>query len=189
MEKEFEYYIAEYQSSLFAWFTDDETIDKLRENRKNIVELERMNMSLKYRRKSIMFDFFEFHIVSEKVYEVLFPMKIKGIQLIPVTIYNYDNKKPYGDKFYYLHVYNRLECFDKNNSIYYYDHEYGFYDIKKIRLNEDKLSKVPLDERLIFKTLEDVLLKNLFHKSIVDKIMAADPRGIQFINIKDYKDH
>jgi hypothetical protein len=188
MENEFDYYIAEYQSSLFARFTDKETIDKIIENRGTIIELERINMSLykPYRRKSIMLDFLELNVVSEKVYEVLSPMKVKGMQLIPVTIYNSDNKKTY-DKFYYLHVYNRLECIDKNNSIYHYDIDHGFCDIKKIILKDDKLSKVPLDERLIFKSLEPILLKNLFHKSVVDKLLAAEPKGIRFVNIKDHK--
>jgi len=188
MENEFDYYIAECLSTLLAWFSDDEVIDKIKKNKEKEVELDIINMSLNYNRKSITLDFFELGVVSEKIFNVLFPIKINGIQLIPVTIFNLDNNKTYNDKFYHLHVYNKLECVD-NNSTYYYDYDHGLLNIEKLLLDEEKLSPIPLDERLIFNLYNDnsSFIKQLFHKSIVDRIMTVEPRGIRFVNIKDYK--
>jgi hypothetical protein len=193
MENGFDYYAAEYRSSFFAWFSDDKIIDEIRGKESELKTIE-MTLAGQYLRKPVMPDFMEFGIVSKKVYEVLSPLKIKGTQLIPATIYNPGNDKTYDDGYYYLNIYNRLECFDDKKSKYGFELELGLTSANRLVLDEEKLSKIPLEERLVFTPFSDsnysldrMFFKSLFHKSIADKITATGPKGISFVNVKDYR--
>jgi hypothetical protein len=123
-------------------------------------------------------------IVSQKIYNVLNPLNIEGIQLMPSTIYDPKNKKIY-DNCYFLHIYNYIECLDRDKSEYDYDEELNtFHSIDKLLLDASVLSKIPLEKRLIFR-LSEFYVEQLFHKSIVEKIMAANPEGIRFVKLTD----
>ncbi len=52
-------------------------------------------------------------------------------------------------------------------------------DIKTLVLDEDILSDIPLERRLIF-VLAESTSTYLFHQSIKDAIMAIKPEGLQF---------
>jgi hypothetical protein len=191
-ENEFDYYVAEYRSSLLVWFSDDKIIGELRGKRSELKTIE-MSLTGQYLRKLVMPDFINIRMVSKKIYGVLSPLKIKGTQLIPATIYNPGNNKTY-EGYYYLHIYNRLECFDNKKSIYGSELELGLTSVKRLVLDEEKLSKIPLDERLVFTpfsessySLDGMFFHSLFHKSIADKITASGPKGIRFVNVKNYK--
>jgi hypothetical protein len=58
--------------------------------------------------------------------------------------------------------------------------------IRKIVLSPEKLSKVPLEQRLFFRMKEDYPT-HLVHKSIVDKIMAVNPKGLKFTPVEKWK--
>jgi hypothetical protein len=193
MENGFDYYVAEYLSSISVWFLDDKIIDEPKGKRLELKTIE-MIFAGQYRRKPPMPDFMEFGVASKKFYDILSPLRMKGTQFIPAVIYNPGNNKTYDGGYYYLHIYNRLECFDDKKSIYGFDLELGLTGIKKLVLDEEKLSKIPLDERLVFTpfsnsgySLDRMFYNNLFHQSIVDKITAAGPKGIRFVNVKDYR--
>jgi hypothetical protein len=53
-------------------------------------------------------------------------------------------------------------------------------------INEDKMAKVPLEDRLIYKSRESGAY-NFYHKSIVDAIMAVNPTGVQFTKVEDWR--
>ncbi|GHV96758.1 hypothetical protein AGMMS50293_30780 [Spirochaetia bacterium] len=89
-------------------------------------------------------------IVSEKIYQALSPLNVKGIQLIPATIANPKNKDIY-DHYYFLHIYNYLECLDTEKSVYTKDVLDMVEMIQKIILDEKVLSKIPLEDRLVFR--------------------------------------
>jgi hypothetical protein len=58
--------------------------------------------------------------------------------------------------------------------------------IRKIVLSPEKLSKTPLEKRLFFRMKEDYPT-HLVHKSIVDKIMEINPKGLKFTPVEKWK--
>ena len=150
------------------------------------IELIEMKFWEPYPKKPVMVDFHDdgtIGVVSKKIYNVLSPLNIKGIQLIPATIFDPKNKNTYED-YYFLHIYNYLECLDKDKSIYT-----GSVDdiviIKKMVLDTNVLSETPLEDRLIFR-LGEMFTHQLFHETVVEKIMASSPRGLRFVKVEDF---
>lgn len=121
-------------------------------------------------------------VVSKKIADVMIPMKIKGIQLIPATVMS--NKGDLYEDFYYIHIYNHIEAMDKEKSDFKVN-KYGIYFINSFRLDEKVLKEIPLKERLVFKLKEKGALK-LYHRSVVDAIMATEPEGVQFIRVENW---
>ncbi len=52
-------------------------------------------------------------------------------------------------------------------------------------LDENVLHKIPLKERLLF-TPERRLATQVFHKSIVEKVLSLDAKGISFVKVSDW---
>ena len=150
------------------------------------IELIEMKFWEPYPKKPVMVDFHDdgtIGVVSKKIYNVLSPLNIKGIQLIPATIFDPKNKNTYED-YYFLHIYNYLECLDKDKSIYT-----GSVDdiviIKKMVLDTNVLSETPLEDRLIFR-LGEMFTHQLFHETVVEKIMASSPQGLRFVKVENF---
>jgi hypothetical protein len=140
-----------------------------------------------YPKKPAMVDFHDDGIIvvfSEKLYQILFPLNIKGIQLIPATISNPRNNDVYSH-YYYLHIYNHINCLDKQNSNCSVSRVGTIRSIKKMVLDTTVLSKIPLENRLIFR-LAEMYAHRLFHQSVVDKIMETNPEGIRFVKVEDF---
>jgi hypothetical protein len=137
-------------------------------------------------RKAVIGDYFSSSgdsIVSKKIADAMEPMNIKGIQLIPTTVES--NKGDIYEGFFYIYIHHYIEAMDKEKS----DFELstsgsGVYFIDSFRLDENVLKDIPLEERLVFILREGY--KNLFHRSVVDAIMATNPQGVQFIKVEDW---
>ena len=136
-------------------------------------------------RNPVMVDYHPvpYTVVSKKIYDILQPLFINGVQLIPATITGKDNVL-YED-YFYLHIYNIYELLDRDLSVYDWD---DFIeqaeDIEKIVISKN-IEKIPLKERLIFKLKEDPTFE-FYHKSVVDAIMATNPEGISFTKVEDW---
>jgi hypothetical protein len=125
-------------------------------------------------------------VISKKIFDVLDEMKIKGIQLIPATITGKNNEL-YED-YWYIHIINRYPALDREKSIYEWDDFIKVASpLEKVVLNEAFLKTIPLEERLVFYLAENGV-EQLFHKSVVDAIMAMDPEGVVFYNVKEWED-
>jgi hypothetical protein len=187
---DFEYYLIfakEIPSSPAIGLTDEMDEDEIMVEESIEVDIVTLEYDEPYPKKPVMVDFHDSGVIgafSDKIYDVLAPMKIKGIQLIPATILDPRNNVVY-DNYYFLHIYNYLKCLDKNKSIYTPDRVGGVASIDKMILDTNVLSKIPLEERLIFR-LGEMYTHQLFHKSVVDKIMAANPEGIRFVKVEDF---
>ncbi|SCB99436.1 imm11 family protein [Gilliamella intestini] len=138
-------------------------------------------------RKPVISDYFSEpeSIVSKKIAEVLAPLDIKGIQLIPAEIETHT-----GDileDYFYIHIYNYLKAVDREKS----KCEADLYDpdslawIDRFELDRKVLEKIPLEERLVFKLIEFTTI-HLYHKSVVDAIMAVNPQGVLFTKVEDW---
>ena len=136
-------------------------------------------------RNPVMVDYHPvpYTVVSKKIYDILQPLFINGVQLIPATITGKDNVL-YED-YFYLHIYNIYELLDRDLSVYDWD---DFIeqaeDIEKIVISKN-IEKIPLKERLIFKLKEDPTFE-FYHKSVVDAIMTTNPEGISFTKVEDW---
>jgi len=136
-------------------------------------------------RNPVMVDYHPvpYTVVSKKIYDILQPLFINGVQLIPATITGKDNVL-YED-YFYLHIYNIYELLDRDLSVYDWD---DFVeqaeDIEKIVISKN-IEKIPLKERLIFKLKEDPTFE-FYHKSVVDAIMTTNPEGIVFTSLADW---
>lgn len=128
----------------------------------------------------------DFHLMpssvfSQKIYEVLQPMNIEGMQLIPATVIG--KKGEEYENYWIAHIYNKIECIDREHSAYEISPLDGWVkNIRKLFLDTDKLAKTPLEKRLVFLPKED-RSKRIYHKIIVDAIMAINPIGVKFYPI------
>jgi hypothetical protein len=120
-----------------------------------------------------MADYFFEELFSEKIAEVLKNLNIEGIRLIPTKWVK--KQKDRTEKYFYLQVDNEFEVMDKDKSEYEYEHR--MYSIEELVVAEEFL-KIPLEKRLVFEMSEEV--ETLFHKSVVDAIMATKPTGLKF---------
>ena len=123
-------------------------------------------------------------VFSKKVFDVLEPLNIKGLQLVPVVITG--NKGEKYDNYWVANIYNRMECFDKEKSIYKIRQLIKVWGpIEKLVLDKENLSKIPLDERLVFIPKETSQF-TIYHKSIVDAIMSVNPEGVFFVPVESW---
>jgi hypothetical protein len=192
---EFEYYLigraGDAAYPLLKCDDDSEhTQEYVYDNKENeIINPQEMEFTFRkpYPRKPVIGDYFSQteSIVSEKIKNVLEPLKIKGIQLIPATVTS--NKGDLYEDYYYIHIYHIIKAMDmdRNNSVYK-QLSGGSYSIDRFTLDKEVLGKIPLEERLIFRLEEDETMK-LYHKSIVDAIMAVNPTGVQFTKVENWR--
>jgi hypothetical protein len=123
-------------------------------------------------------------VVSPKVYAVLHGMEVYGVQFIPVTLME-DDKVKYTD-FWYVHNYNFLSVLSPKDCRYQViNGMVNRNNLLEIKLNNKKLGKISLENRLIFRF---PLLRSyfIFHYSVVEKIIAVNPVGFQFIQLNEY---
>lgn len=66
-----------------------------------------------------------------------------------------------------------------------FEYEYETYYIDSFNLNTDVLKEMPLEERLIFKLKAKGVMK-LYHRSVLDAIMAINPEGVLFVKEEDW---
>jgi len=122
-------------------------------------------------------------VVSSKLYGILYDMHIEGIQLIPAVLLE-DNNIKYID-FVYVHTFNFLPVLSFTKS------RFQMSKGKRIRNNileigflTSRMNKINLDNRLIFRF---PINRNyfIFHFSVVDKLLAVNPVGLQFVKISE----
>ena len=136
--------------------------------------------------KVSMVDFHKtpYSVVSQKIHDILAKLNIKGLQLIPATIIGKNDEK--FEKYWFLNIYNKISAMDREKSTFDWDDDLSLANpIEKLVLNEKLLSGIPLEERLIFR-LEENKVFEIYHKSVVDAIMATNPEGIMFTSVADW---
>jgi hypothetical protein len=122
-------------------------------------------------------------VVGQKIFNVLNPLNIDGTQLLPADV-----EMPDGEKLRYwlLHVFNKITCLDRDKSICDIDDGYVM-DIERLVLDEDILQNIPVEKRLVF-VLKESVSTCLFHKSIMDAVMAVNPVGCRFFPVTSWND-
>jgi len=150
--------------------------------------LVKMRIIEPYPKTPEMTDFHQNGIVSffsKKIYDKINSIVVSGVQFLLGEIRNPKNNNIY-ENYYYLHIYSYINCLDRELSELDSNARTGMVrSISKIVLDTEVLSKIPLQERLIFR-LGEMSAFQLFHKSVVDAIMATEPTGIRFVKVEDY---
>jgi hypothetical protein len=124
-------------------------------------------------------------VISKKIYDILNPLKINFIQFLPAQIKGTDEDDIHTN-YWAIHVYKYIECVDQTLSNCLID-GVGLKYVKKIILNKEILKLIPLNERLIFRLKEDFGYQ-LYHVSVVEKILSQSPAGVSFTNIEAWNE-
>lgn len=136
------------------------------------------------------FEWVDYHVVpspviSKLIADVLRPLDICGVQLIPAKVRNPQDPFSAVHDYWYLHVWNRISCVDKNNSDVQYFKDGKIFSIDELVLDDSILSKIELPKRLVFELSE----KNsvlLIHKLVKEAIMSVAPKGCRFFKVSDW---
>jgi len=114
-------------------------------------------------------------VFSEKLKKVIEDMQVKDIQFVPVLIEG--KKKEMIEGYHAIKVCNLIYCADLETS------EYDTFDdgrvctFEKLVLDNVKLDKIPLEDRLIFAVGEKRTYV-VYHISVVEKMLATAPEGM-----------
>jgi len=98
-----------------------------------------------------------------------------GVNWVPANLTNSKVNRDY----LYINCMPEIKCVDLVNSEYDGVDKSGIFGLEKLVLDDSLLSVIPLNQRLIFMMKESARV--LFHKSVVERIMATDPINIIFI--------
>ncbi len=137
------------------------------------------------------FEWVDYHsspepVISKRIVDALIPLDLYGVQLVPVKVRN--PKDPFSDvkDYWYMHVWNRIACLDKEKSEIDYDEVDGkIWDIDKLVLNEKTLSLFELRKRQIFELTEKTSVL-LIHQTIKEAIESVNPKGCRFFKATDW---
>ncbi|GEK16088.1 hypothetical protein [Aliivibrio fischeri] len=99
-----------------------------------------------------------------------------GVNWVPANLTNNKVNRDY----FYINCMPEIKCVDLVNSEYSMVRPNGtIRGLEKLALDDSLLSVIPLNHRLIFKMKESARV--LFHKSVVERIMATNPINTTFI--------
>ena len=120
-------------------------------------------------------------VFSKKIYDVLKNIDIKDFQLVSAIIK--DEKGEEHVDYWIANIYREFAFLDKDKSEYSRINTKGRWSgIEKMVINQELMSAVPLEERLIYVGKESSAYV-FYHKSIVDLIMSVNPTGLVFVPV------
>ena len=189
---EFEYYLIYRENNPNYPALDYKDIDEkdVFFERSPISEIKKIEMCL-WKPKPKKPELVDFHEVGSvlafgsRIYDILEPLKLNNVQFVPASIEVKKGKDIEG--YWLMHNYNHLECMDLEKSDCKISSKSGdIISIQKIVLSQEKLSQIPLEQRLFFRMKEDYPT-HLIHKSLVDKIMEIEPKGLVFVPVNTWK--
>ncbi len=139
------------------------------------------------------FEWVDYHsspepIVSKRIADVLAPMDVYGVQLIPAKVRNPKDKSPFAEvkDYWFMHVWNQIACLDKEKSDFTMSKSgRTMFGIDKLVLDEKTLSLFELKKRLIFELTEDNSVL-LIHQTIKDAIESVNPKGCRFFKATEW---
>ena len=116
-------------------------------------------------------------IVSETIKNIINLINLKEVQFIPATICNQAGEIVEG--YYIIHIYHFIQAMDKEKSDWEEDDDNPerAFSIDELVLDNEKLDKIPLEDRLVF-ALKEHPLTTVYHRSVIDKILALQPTGL-----------
>ena len=134
-------------------------------------------------RNPVMADFLEGPeiYITAKIADIIKKFNPKGVKFIPTKLT--DPKKNVYENYTCMLIDNDIEALDKEQSVF--EKPRRVYFISKFVLDRKVLGEIPLEERLVLVPEESPDYK-VFHKSVVDAIMAENPTGVQFHPLENW---
>lgn len=137
------------------------------------------------------FEWVDFHIVpdpvvSKRIVDALLPLNLHGVQFVPAKVRN--PRDPFSEPhdYWFIHVWNRIHCLDKEKSELEIDEVDGrIWGIDKLVLNEKTLAMFELRKRLMFELTENTSVL-LIHQRVKDAIESVHPKGVRFFKATDW---
>jgi hypothetical protein len=120
-------------------------------------------------------------VFSPRIADVLVPMHISEIQLIPAELNTGGAKHPY----HVLHIMNKIACIDFDASELKWISPKFIGEILKLVLDIKTLNEIPLEKRMIFK-IEGYSSAYLFEESVKNAIMSVNPVGLRFFHTDEW---
>ncbi len=125
-------------------------------------------------------------VLSQRIVDVLMPMDIYGVQLVPAKVRTPQAPSDEVQDYWFMHIWNRIHCLDIDNSKLEFSRSGRIiFGIDKLVLNEDVLESFELQNRKIF-VLGESSSVLLVHKSIKDAIMSVNPVGCRFFKATEW---
>jgi hypothetical protein len=123
-------------------------------------------------------------VVSTRVKEVLEPLELHRVQLVPADLKVSDEDIR---RYWLLHVFNEIPALDREHSVVEWLSDGDIFSIEKLVLNEKVLGELPLKERQVF-VLQESISHYLVHQSVVDQVLSLRPRveGFRFIPVEQW---
>ncbi|ELK8587305.1 TPA: hypothetical protein KDX64_000621 [Vibrio vulnificus] len=118
-------------------------------------------------------------IISEDLKEV-FDDGVYGGKLYPAIINNTKHS------YFLINIYEALDCWDRNRSVYEHDDPDDEPHVIKYSLNHVILDEIPESDRLVFKMGGDDLAPIVVHKTIKRKLERKIPY-LKFYSIESYQ--
>lgn len=138
----------------------------------------------------VMYDGSSF-AVSEEIKSYLGQFKIASMQHYPAIVIDDDNN--WHDTYWYLNIYEDLDCWDRSKSIFKpdlnpIDEDMAYAKVKKYSLDEDILDAIPEEQRLIFRMDGATKAYVFMHKKIVKHFLENAYTGIRFFKVADFEE-
>ncbi|MCO7222802.1 imm11 family protein [Pleionea sp. CnH1-48] len=125
-------------------------------------------------------------VVTKEIRDYLSTFDIESLQLYPAEII--DDNESRHNHYWYLNIYNRLDCWDRSTSEYELDEEDEEAEaiVDKFSLNAAILEAIPEEKRLIFKIGGSSSAYIFVHQKIVSHLLDSDYTGIQFFKVSEF---
>ncbi|HYO60235.1 imm11 family protein [Archangium sp.] len=123
-------------------------------------------------------------VISTRLKEVLEPLELFGVQFVPADV-----KVREGEvlRYWLVHVYNEISCLDRQQAKFTTLPSGRIFDFDRLVLDEKVLGEIPLERRRVF-ILAEWRSAYLFHRSIVEKVLALQPEGLRFFRVDEWSD-
>jgi len=118
--------------------------------------------------------------ISKRIVEEAGLEYLYGINLVRGNLTN----KRINRDYYFFVALCEFKCVDLDKSEYDENDDGVLWGLEKLVLDDALITKIPLQKRLIFRMVEDNTF--LFHKSVVERIMATNPINLTFIPSTQY---
>lgn len=127
-------------------------------------------------------------IVKDRIKDRLSALDIADLELFPAVYIGNDEK--WHDDFWFVNIYTRWDCWDRQNSTYRSTFKEADPDslakVKKYSLNSDLISSVPEKQRMLFK-IGRARGQYLFcHKAIADVFLEIP--SVQMFRVSDFEE-
>jgi len=113
-------------------------------------------------------------VVSEKIANVIAPLRLKHVQLVRANI----QRAAVNHEYWVLHVIRLIPCLDRKKSVVETSSSGAIIDIEKLALDESVLDEIPEPERRLFILGEDTSVY-ILDKTLADGISAVRPVGLK----------